>query len=126
MTKTRKPRTAGVLDIVAAVFGLQCLFGMSLEGAVFWRAFPKDLFGSDNPAAVYMIIVLPLVCLSMLALVGGIFALRRKKWRLALAGSIAAILPFLVLTRLGAVMAIPAVLGALAIVLIVQARAEFT
>jgi uncharacterized membrane protein (UPF0136 family) len=124
--RTLKPTVAGILEIVAGLVGLQCLFGVSLEGAVFWAAFPRDLFGADSPADVFLIIVLPLVCLSLLALVGGILTLRRKKWKLSLAAAIAAIVPFLVLTRLGAAMAILGVLGAVAIVLLIQSRAEFT
>ena len=125
MKRTWKPKVAGILEIVAGLVSLQCLFGVSLEGAVFWAAFPRDLFGAGSPAVVFLIIVLPLVCLSLLALVGGILTLRRKKWRLALAAAIAAIVPFLVLTRLGAAMAIPGVLGVVAIILLIQSRAEF-
>jgi hypothetical protein len=40
----------------------------------------------------YVAIASPFLCLSALAIVGGIYALRRKKWGLALTGSIAALI----------------------------------
>jgi hypothetical protein len=62
----------------------------------------------------FFIVFIPLVMLvpSVLAIVGGIFALRRRNWSMALAGSIAAALT-------------SSVLGVAALVLTVMARDEF-
>ena len=126
MAKTRKPVVAGVLDIVSAVMCLWFLLGLSLEGTVFWAVFPKDLFGLNNPSTVYLIITLPLVGMAILALIGGTFALRRKKWGVALAGSIAAILPCLPLALAETGFIAFGLLGVAAIILVVKAKTEFT
>ena len=42
--------------------------------------------------SILLIIAVPVAIVSILALVGGVYALQRKRWGLALAGSIAAIL----------------------------------
>lgn len=89
--KTWKPVFAGILDLVSAVISLWFLLALSLEGAGFWAIFPKSIFGINNPSTVYLIIVIPLLCIAILTFIGGIYALKRRKWRLVLAGSIAAV-----------------------------------
>jgi len=76
MRNTRRPTIAGTLDIVSAVF----VFGQSLGAALQWHM------------AGAKIIFTICVIAGILALVGGIYALRRKTWGLALAGSICATL----------------------------------
>ncbi len=56
--------------------------------------------------------MVPLIAWVGLALTGGIFTLQRKRWGLALAGAIVAILPF-------------SLLGMAAIVLIILSKNEF-
>ena len=48
-------------------------------------------------AVIFGIIALVILALSALAIVGGIFAVQRRKWGLALAGAIAAIFTSIVL-----------------------------
>ena len=84
MKKTRKPILVGILDIASAVISLWFLLYSSLEGAVFWAIVPTGILGLNNPSIVYLIITIPLVCMAILALLGGIYAVQRKKWRLAL------------------------------------------
>jgi len=96
MEKTNKPTTAGILDIIAGVLGLILAasyfigFGV-VSGAL---GIPTGYIPGFVPAIV-LGMAIPTLIIAILALVGGIYALRRKKWGLALAGSIAAILAFL-------------------------------
>ncbi len=89
--------TAGVLSIVAgsvrlvAVIGLLIAIGvtgdaLNFAGVGYWM--PVNVLG------ILWTITLPLLVLGALALVGGIFALQRRRWGWALAGSVAAFFPF--------------------------------
>jgi hypothetical protein len=88
------PKIAGILDIVAGAFGLFIILIWALWFAAFtifsrsgtanFHGFPMSLMAIVFiPMAIFMFIA------SILAIVGGIYALKRKMWRLALAGSIA-------------------------------------
>ncbi|MFC1907251.1 hypothetical protein ACFLW8_04115 [Chloroflexota bacterium] len=72
MERTRKPTVAGILDIISAVFVLGQGFGCFLQ----WHSLEARI--------AFPVIVIA----GILAIVGGIYALRRKMWGLALAGSI--------------------------------------
>ena len=92
MEKTWKPTVAGILEIISGSVGLVAVFGLiiaiSVTGGFYipgTEQIPKFV-----PSLLTGITV-PLVILSILSLVGGIYALLRKKWGLALAGSISAI-----------------------------------
>lgn len=102
--KTNWSSTAGTIDIIDGLI-------MVLLTPVYIRAAlsPDDLGGS---ALSYWVIMTVLAVFGVLAIVGGIYALRKKGWRWALAGAIAAILPFFIL-------------GAVSLVLTVMARDEF-
>jgi hypothetical protein len=125
--KTWKPIVAGILDIVFSVISLWFLFALSLEGAVFWSIFPKSMFGLNNPSTVYLIITIPLLFIPILTLLGGIYALKRRKWGLAFAGSIAAILSWtpVVLLLTPTVIFGSAPLGILVVILIAKSKGEF-
>ena len=103
------PLIAGILLIVSAGFKLLLLIGVI--GASIFAIFPATSF-PINTAALVPIVIVPLIAWFGLVLVGGIFSLQRKRWGLALAGAIAAILPF-------------SLLGMAAIVLIILSKNEF-
>jgi hypothetical protein len=97
MNKSWMPTAAGVLNIISAAIRLLVVLGLIIAiiatgnvfvftGLGFW--FPLDVM------ALLWLITIPLAVTGVLALVGGIYALQRKRWGLALAGSIAAFLPF--------------------------------
>jgi hypothetical protein len=90
MEKTWKPIVAGIICIVA---GILCVIPSLIVGWIF------------APIGAALIIV------SIIPLVGGICALRRKIWGLALAGSIFTLLNSVVLGVFGAI-AFLAILGA--------------
>jgi hypothetical protein len=93
---TKAPIIAGVLNIIAGVFGIMTSFGGCMNVINAGRT--QDAW------------IIALVIPGSLALVGGLYARRKSNWLLALTGSICAI---------------PAVLGLISTVLIVSPRKEF-
>ena len=92
MEKTWKPTVAGILDIVSGAVGLLAVSGLiiavSVTGGFYipgTEAIPK--FAPSLLASM----AVPLAILSILSLVGGIYAVQRRKWGLVLAGSISSI-----------------------------------
>ncbi len=107
--QTPLPIIAGILAMVAAGFNLLLLFGVLI--ASIFAIFPVSSF-PINTVALVPIVMVPLLAWVALALMGGIFALQRKRWSLALAGCIVAILPF-------------SLLGIAATILVVLSKNEF-
>jgi hypothetical protein len=112
MAKTRKPIIGGILTILSGLLGLLGIFsyaiGFGNPGSGIGKGdmppfVPSIIFGMPIPAAI----------IALLALVGGIFALLRLRWRLSLAGAIAASLSLIIL-------------GIPAVVLIALSKDEFT
>jgi len=90
MEKTWMPTVAGILDIIAGSLGLIVACGIAIIGSL--MGIVPD-FREFLPVYL-LILVVPLVLVKILAIIGGIYTLRRKNWGLALAASIAAFLPF--------------------------------
>ena len=97
MEKTWKPTVAGILDIVSGALSLVGLVLFIIGFMVF-----KAIGGTDMPMPMPIIpiygglaflfaVAIPILIAEILAIVGGIYALKRKKWGLALTGSIAAL-----------------------------------
>ena len=107
MEKTWKPTTAGILSIVAGVPA--AIGGLTVGivgGTMAWWDFPLA-------PRILAAVGVPMLILGIVAIVGGIYALKRKVWGLALAGAICALLS-------------PAfILGILAIIFVVMAKGEF-
>ncbi len=106
--KTWKPTVAGILDIVmgSLILIILSIFAISplIIAPVREGVFPLNLSLSY--------IIVPAIIIASLAIIGGISAIQRRKWRWALAGSIAA-----------AISPIP--LGIAAIILLVLSKKEF-
>ena len=84
--KTWMTLTAGILDIVCGSWELLVAFILTFVGGA-TRLVP------DVPAflaPLFAALAVPFLILGILAIVGGIYALLRKAWGMALAGSIAA------------------------------------
>lgn len=82
--KTWQPTTAGTLNIISGCFGIVGGVYIANIGGLEW----------DLPAlvvAIVGVVGISRIVLGVIALIGGIFARRRKLWELALAGSILAI-----------------------------------
>lgn len=93
MEKTWKPMVAGILDIISGAVGLVAVVGLIIAIGVTGGSayFPGKGAIPEFVPSLLTGIAVPLAILSILSLVGGIYAVQRKIWGLALAGSIAAI-----------------------------------
>jgi len=116
--KTWKTRTAGILAIVAgAVTLIQCIFvAVLVIPELGWLGTISVLSQGGIFAAVSVIVIAS----AIVAIVGGAFALRRERWRLALAGCVCAIFSLIFVPVL---LNVP--LAIAAIVLVVMGRGEF-
>jgi hypothetical protein len=114
--QTWKPTTAGVLEIIAGV--LHLVIGMAtilVAGGVAGGLRLAELPRLSMMASVPLIagIGLPLLVLGIVSILGGVSALQRRRWGLALAGGICSLVPLQTL------------LGILAIVFVAISREEF-
>jgi hypothetical protein len=87
--QTWMPTTAGILDIIAGSCGLIAALVFIFVGGVlrFVPSVPPFLW------PIFTALAIPLAIIGILAIVGGVYALQRKIWGLALAASIAAFFP---------------------------------
>jgi hypothetical protein len=116
--KTWKTTTAGILAIVAGAVGVTEWVAVAVLGILAWGWLVMGgLLGVGGIVAAAVAIV---ITIGIVAIVGGIFALKRKRWRLALAGSICAIFSFWFIPVL---LNVP--LAIAAIVLVVLGKGEF-
>jgi hypothetical protein len=99
MEKTGKPIAGGILNIVTGALGLLSFIGLMIALAVVTEGvFQLGLEfvpGIWVAPTVLIIVAIFSIIFGILALIGGIYAVQRKKWGLALAGSIIAILGIL-------------------------------
>ena len=114
MEKTKKPTTAGILDIVSGAFAIMWFIMLMIARAVTSGAWgiPGMEYIPEFVPAILSGIAVPTLIIGIFALTGGIYALQRKLWGLALAGSIAATIFWFFI-------------GIPAIVLTAQSREEF-
>jgi ABC-type Co2+ transport system permease subunit len=82
MQKTWKPTTAGILAIIAGAFQVIMGIAIAVVGGIGGAFLGMGWLGAIGA---------PLIVLGIVAIVGGIYALRRKIWGLALAGCICAL-----------------------------------
>jgi hypothetical protein len=111
MKKTKRPIIGGILTIFSGALGTLGIISYAIGLGDVGSGFGKG----DMPPFVPSIIFgmpIPSLIIALLALVGGIFAIRRKRWRWSLTGSIAAALSLILL-------------GIPAIVLIAISKDEF-
>jgi len=87
MERTWKPTTAGILGIIAGAIGV--LFGLILAVAGGILGTIVGVFIPFIGGAVAGVFAIPLI-LGIVAIIGGVYALKRRIWGLALAGSICA------------------------------------
>lgn len=90
MEKSWMPKTAGILDIIAGSLGIIVIFFLAMALIFIGYFIPAGGIPEWVPFLVG-VIAIPAVLIDILAIVGGTFALKRKTWGVALAGSIAAI-----------------------------------
>jgi len=97
-------KTGGILSIIAGAFGVLGLFGFILIAAVMLlmpdnfssffdqAAMPEGFF--TILAVFYIILGIIHALAGAVAIVGGVFALKRKHWGWALAGAISGMITF--------------------------------
>ena len=103
MERTWKPTAAGILSIIAGAIGVIIGIVVAVVGVIGWF-FAMPWFSA---------IAAPIIVVGIIAIVGGIYALRREVWGLALVGSICALIgPWFVL-------------GVLAIIFVSLGKGEF-
>lgn len=88
MERTWKPTTAGILSIIAGAIGVILGLVLALAGGA-WGALVGFFFPVLG-GAIAGAFAVPLI-LGVVAIVGGAYALKRRFWGLALAGSICAL-----------------------------------
>ena len=104
MERTWKGTTAGILTIIGGICGIAIGAIVATVGSAFMLGIP----GLEMIAGIGG----GMIATGVIALIGGIFALRRKAWGFALAGAILALFPI-----------IP--LGVLAIIFVSMGKKEF-
>ena len=120
MERTWKPTVAGILNIVSGVVGLIAVSGLIIAIIITGGYYYPGTETIPNFVSALLIgLAVPLAIFSVLSLTGGIYAVQRKKWGLALTGSITAI--FASIPLLGG---LP--VGITAIILTVLSKNEFT
>ena len=108
VNNTWKPTVAGSCNIATGITILVVLL-MFAVSPVAREPFREGMF----PFGISMLfMVVPGLVIGVLAIVGGIFAIQRRKWGLALAASIGASL-------------VPILIGILAVILLVMSKDEF-
>ena len=107
MERTWKPTVAGILCIIAGTINVIFCIVVVVFGSIIGAFFGFEVVWGWSTFAI------PLIISGIIAIVGGIYALRRKVWGLALAGSICALIgPW-------------AILGLLAIIFVSLGKREF-
>ena len=116
MEKTNKPTTTGILDIISGVLSFFLAIILFIGFAITSEVWTVPGGVGDIPDFVPGIVMgwaIISIIITAVNLVGGIYAIKRKQWGWALAGSILAIVSFLPL-------------GIAATVLVAQSKDEFS
>jgi hypothetical protein len=111
---------AGILNLVVGSIRLLGFFGVTIAiivlktSSYWWSQFEQDVYPMTLEFIVGILIVVAIFIFvaGVLSLLGGIYALQRKKWGLALAGSIVSVFG-------------PIILGIPAIILTAMSKDEF-
>jgi hypothetical protein len=116
MDRSWMPTTSGILSIICGA--VDVFMGLAfLVGGSFFSAFMPMMNGNGSGRVAFGIIAafigIVIIAVGALAIVGGIYALRRKMWGMALAGAIASFFSW------------TSVLGIASIVIIAMSRDQF-
>jgi hypothetical protein len=117
-SRTVMPTVGGILSIVSGALGFIAIAFLLTFVSVFGTAIAREVLSSLGywqtglPLTIIGIIAIILLCINIVAIIGGIYAIQRRGWGIALAGAICSIFP-------------SQVLGILAVVFIAISRKEF-
>lgn len=115
--KTWRPTTGGLLSILSGSWNLLLGLGALLSGTFFYSLVPTFGGITGGFATTGITAGIILIIIGLISIVGGAYALRRQAWPMALAGSIAALIPTPLL--------LPFVMGILSLIFNVLGRREF-
>lgn len=108
MKRTALPIVAGVMNIIIGSINLLGVIGVGIAIAVVWSQ-----VGVDSIAlTVLWIVVVVLLVFGLPSLIGGIYAVQRKNWVIALIGSVASFLTW-------------SIIGLIPLILIALSKDEF-
>jgi hypothetical protein len=112
--KTWMPVVVGILNLICGGFAVLASSILAIIGTIsgVLLSYAKLDFPPAVIALLFSVLAIALAIVGILAIIGGVYALQRRKWGMVLTGSIAALLP----CRL---------FGIAAIVLAVLAKKEF-
>lgn len=116
--RTPMPTIGGVLSIISGALGFITIALLLTFVSIFGTSIARDVLSSLGfwqaglPLTIIGIIAIPLLCVNIVAIVGGIYAVQRRGWGVALAGAICSVFP-------------SQILGILAVVFIAISRKEF-
>ena len=112
------PTAAGILSVIAGAIGLVVsiyflVFGNILGAAVIREFLPASWWQVWGwPLVVVGLLAIPFIIIDIISIIGGVYAIQRKKWPLAMTGAICAIFA-------------SRPLGILAVIFTVLSRKEF-
>jgi hypothetical protein len=112
------PVTAGVLNVISGVIGLIATAFLVTFSVTFGVGIASDVLSSLGflqfgiPISIIWLVAIPMLIISILAIISGVFAINKKNWGLALTGAICSIIP-------------SQVIGVIAVILIVMSKKEF-
>jgi len=113
MEKTWKPTTAGILSIVAGALVMLGGIIVAVVGGTITGLGDIPMMVFLSVTRVLTLIAVPLIILGSVAVAGGVYALKRRKSGIALAGSICALVPPF------------SILGILSIIFVALGKGEF-
>ena len=117
-SKAWMPAAAGIMSIVSGAMGFIAIAFLMTFAAIFGPEIARDVLHSIGywqagiPLTIIGLVSFIILLLSLTSIVGGICAIRRKSWGLALAGAICAIFP-------------AQVLGIIAVIFVAISKKEF-
>ena len=112
------PLTAGILNIISGIIGLIATAFLITYSITFGPDIARDVLSSLGflqiglPITIIWLVAIPMLFISIVAIISGIYAVNRKNWSLALTGAICSIVPL-------------QVIGVIAVILIVISKKEF-
>jgi len=111
VNKTAKPKIGGILTIFSGALGLSGIVSYTIGFGEPGSGFAKGDMPPFVPSIIFGMSI-PAIAIALLAIIGGILAIKRKRWVWSLIGSIAAVLSLIIL-------------GIPAIILIALSKDEF-
>jgi len=108
MKRTALPIVAGVINIIIGSINLLGIIGVGIAIAVVWNQSWVDW----TALTILWIVFVVLLVFGLPSLIGGIYAVQRKNWVIALIGSIASFLTW-------------AIIGLIPLILVILSKDEF-